>query len=325
MSSNGTYNFSVDGDDAVEFIVKNTALSSSGNKLVIGWYGGHGTCNCNTHSGSVYLLGGQDYAIQYRHEERGGGDSFVLRWEKTVPSSSITDYSVNVEVCNASKVETNCQIYPNGNYKPTGVLHKYGENDSMMFGLLSGSYENNTQGGVLRKQISSLTDEIDSSNGTFTSTIGIIKTIDRFKTDGFSYGSYSYSCGWITGRAINNGECSMWGNPMAEMMYESLRYFSGVKSPLSAFDYGSGSIDASLGLPKVGWNDPYDVSDGGYPYCAKPFQLVISDINPSYDSDNVPGSYFSGMGADSAVPGLSAKSLAKSLFAQGPAVHRQYL
>ena len=315
VPSNGTYTFAVDGDDAVEFIVKNTALASSGNKLVVGWYGGHGACNCETHTGSVYLLGGQDYAIQYRHEERGGGDSFALRWENTVPSSTITDYSVNVEVCNASKPETNCQIYPNGNYKPTGVLHKYGENESMMFGLLTGSYENNTQGGVLRKQISPLTDEIDSSNGTFTSTVGIIKTIDKFKTDGFNYSSYAYSCGWITGRPINNGECSMWGNPVAEMMYESLRYFSGTGAPLSAFDYGSGSIDAGLGLPKASWNDPYDVADSGYSYCAKPFQLVISDINPSYDSDNIPGSYFSGMGSDSALPGLNARTLADTITA----------
>ena len=36
--------------------------------------------------------------------------------------------------------------------------------------------------------------------------------------------------------------------------------------------------------------DPYDTN----PYCAKPFMLVISDINPSFDSDQLPGSAFPG-------------------------------
>ncbi len=205
-------------------------------------------------------------------------------------SSQIKDYAVNIEVCLSSdskrSTEGNCQKYSNGKYKPTGLLQRYGENDSMMFGLITGSYENNTQGGVLRKNISSLTDEINSDNGTLESTVGIIRTIDKLKTVGFN-GS-NYQCGWIVDRAINNGECSMWGNPIGEIMYESLRYFAG-KSPTPEFTYSSGSIDSQLGLPLETWKDPYNT----YEHCAKPFQLVISDINPSYDSDSVPGSAFS--------------------------------
>lgn len=309
VPADGDYTFSVDGDDAVEFIIRDSPSDH-----VLGWYGGHGAANNDTHNDTFYLLGGYNYTIQFRHEERGGGDSFVLRWNKTTDSSVITDYEVNVEVCNASMPETNCQQYPNGNYKPTGVLHKYGENDSMMFGLLSGSYENNTQGGVLRKPIGSLTDEINPTNGTLTSTVGIIKTIDAFRVYGFNGGSYN--CGWIVNRAISNGECSMWGNPIAEMMYEGMRYFSGTKTPHSSFDYtNSGSIDEALGLPKASWNDPYDTADNGYPYCAKPFQLVISDINPSYDSDTVPGSYFTTLAQDLAIPQLHALNHADTITA----------
>ena len=97
----------------------------------------------------------------------------------------------------------------------------------------------------------------------------------------------------------------MWGNPVAEMMYESLRYFSGAASPTADFTYGTDAAldDNVLGLPKPGWVDPYvngeDVdADGildpgedldndnildGFSYCAKPFILVLSDINPTFD------------------------------------------
>jgi len=210
-------------------------------------------------------------------------------------SSTISNYSVNIEVCLSDESKrsesSNCQKYSNGNYKPTGLLQQYGENDSIMFGLFTGSYQNNLQGGVLRKNISSLTDEVNSGNGTFKATVGIIKTIDKLRTYGFNYNTYpefTYKCGWITNRAIKNGECTMWGNPIGEIMYESLRYFAG-ENPTPEFLYSSGSIDESLGLPLATWKDPYDT----YGHCAKPFQLVISDINPSYDSDSLPGSAFS--------------------------------
>ena len=39
--------------------------------------------------------------------------------------------------------------------------------------------------------------------------------------------SYNANCGWVATRAINEGECRMWGNPIGEMMYETLRYFAG--------------------------------------------------------------------------------------------------
>jgi len=71
-------------------------------------------------------------------------------------------------------------------------------------------------------------------------------------------------------------------------MYEGLRYFAGAGSATSAYDYSTGD-DVSLGLPKVTWDDPYSPSDR---WCSQPFMLVISDINPSYDADQLPGSVF---------------------------------
>jgi type IV pilus assembly protein PilY1 len=252
------------------------------------------------------------------------------------------EYFVRVKVCDPSVgLEDNCKQYPNGNYKPIGLLQKYGEGGnkvcskslkpcdtdadcagegscidlaSIYFGLITGSYYNNLSGGVLRKNIWSINDEIDQNTGIFKTTIGdkgsIIQTINRLKTVGFKYSGYYYGslykCGWITTRPIRNGECRMWGNPIAEMMYEAERYFAGKKSPTRFFTYHS-SQDTGLDLPKPDWEDPYEI----FPWCSKPSMIVISDVNPSYDSDKVPGNDFNGYAGD--LPDLKVKELAKTI------------
>ncbi len=227
-------------------------------------------------------------------------------------ASRIIDYVVRVRVCVTGRLEANCQAYPNGNNKPVGLLQSYGENDSMYFGLLTGSYERNTSGGVLRKNVSSITDEINANDGTYTSTIGVIGSMDRLRIANFRYGSGDYAPGWpgawITTRPMNEGEITDWGNPVAEMMYEGMRYFAGKASPTSAFNIASsGNDDADLGLPLPSWVDPYD-TNSGFSSCAKPFQIVIADINPSYDSDQLPGSFFGSFTGD--VSGLDVSALA---------------
>ena len=131
------------------------------------------------------------------------------------------NFNVRVDVCNTSFLETNCKAYNNGattTYKPTGILQEYGDGDSMAFGLLTGSYENNTAGGVIRKNISSFTDEVDLTTGIFTGTSGIVDTIDKLAIATFRYSDYSYNNaggpGWITNRPINDGEaCLLYTSP----------------------------------------------------------------------------------------------------------------
>ncbi|MCK7574676.1 MAG: hypothetical protein MZV65_01360 [Chromatiales bacterium] len=71
IATESTYQFAVDGDDAVEVIIDGT--------VVAGWYGGHGSCNCQTHSGSITLSAGE-HSIEFRHQETTGGDSYFLWW-----------------------------------------------------------------------------------------------------------------------------------------------------------------------------------------------------------------------------------------------------
>lgn len=221
---------------------------------------------------------------------------------------NITDYAVRVKVCDSAVgLEANCSVYPNGRYKPTGLLQKFGENDSMYFGLMTGSYTNNIQGGVLRKQIGSIQNEINLNNGRFTKVNGIISTINKLNIVNFDTDyEYNPNCGFNAG-ALVNGQCAMWGNPMAEIMYEATRYFAGKNTPTSNFTYGSG-LDDTLGLAKPNWNNPYN----DFPVCSKANLLVISDIYPDYDSDNIPGSYFQSTSGDLA--GFNAQALGQTIF-----------
>ncbi len=221
-----------------------------------------------------------------------------------------TDFRVRVQVCRSSMPETNCRLYPDGNYKPVGLLQEFGENDEMLFGLLSGSYTNNTRGGVLRKNIGSISDEIDENDGTFKSTVGIIRTIDRFRTVGFGGNhEYNQNCGWITDGPISDGECRMWGNPVGEMIYEALRYFADKGYATPAFVSGmSSGDDKDLGLPLASWDQPFEE----HAVCSKPVNLIISGVNPSYDTDDIPGSAFSSTTGD--LSGFNASSLGDTIW-----------
>lgn len=209
------------------------------------------------------------------------------------------NFQVRVRVCTTS-FNGGCKQYPNGNYKPIGILHEYGEEGKMLFGLISGSYDQPMSGGRLRKPVSSIANEINPSDGTFTFNASLVNTLNNFRirdwNNGHPWGYYSG--GWVTGRKMSDGEFSDWGNPIGEMLYEATRYFAGRGAPTSAYSGGS-TRDTQMGIPVATWDNPYaSNSQAKAAYCAKANFLVISDINPSYDSDQIPGSYFNSFAGD---------------------------
>ena len=221
-------------------------------------------------------------------------------------SNNLTDYTVRVQVCVAGLLEDNCTKYPNGNYKPTGLLHDYGAGNEpkMEFGLISGSYNNNTQGGVLRAKIGKLKDEIVESTGqlkTRAGGVGIFDTLNKLKVVEFNGASYE-PCGWMKFGPITNGLCKDWGNPIGEMLYEAMRYFGGAKAATTAFDVAADSNN----LTHDTWDDPFLAT--GRHWCDKPVNLIISDINPSYDSDQIPGSTFASVDTDNVLSELNAST-----------------
>jgi type IV pilus assembly protein PilY1 len=306
----GTYRFAVDGDDAVDFTIGSTTAS---------WYGGHGNNRSQdslaSHSNSFTFSAAGWQTFAFRHVEGSGDDNWGLAMQISRPASAITDRKIRVEACvstDATLREDTCKPYQNDAgtivYKPTGLLHDFGENEKMYFGLLTGSYQKNIAGGTLRRNVSKFTSEVNPKTGQFITPAdgkGIVANIDGQKAIGFNGSTYS-SCGWITDGPISGKSdpsiCAMWGNPMAEMMFETLRYFAGASAAHATYDYGNGSSkDKDLGLSKPDWKPPYSSSTGGggYLQCARPVMTVLSDINPSYDS-KIPGSRYNSIATNAA-------------------------
>jgi type IV pilus assembly protein PilY1 len=358
----GDYAFATNGDDAVEVLIDGQVVTGwyggHGNRND----SSAATRAANTGSVQSITLTAGWHDLEFHHEENTGGDNWELLWqppgglwevvpmnhlrgsdgedslleistyrmERILPASDMTDYVVRVDVCVAGYEEASCRRYPSGQYKPVGLLQNYGEGDHprMLFGLLSGSYTHpyNMRGGVLRKNIESITNEIDPNTGMLTDVVGIIRTIDRFRIVDYRQGTaYSYQGGWLTTAAMADSNTAFpdWGNPLAEMLYETLRYFSGQTEPTAAFtpnlvsnqeqirlrDYADSS---NLYLPAPGWIDPYTRDDDPALYCAPGAQLIISDVNPSYDTDQVPGSRFNSFSGD--ISGLDAAAEADTIW-----------
>ncbi|WP_313516464.1 PilC/PilY family type IV pilus protein [Pseudomonas sp.] len=308
--STGTYYISVDGDDAVDFTISSATA---------GRYGANGASNSGGAGNiiSVALTQGSTYSFTLRHRELTGDANFRVYWSPPNPNrqiSTLEDKNVKVSVCpdNVNYRETNCVAY-GSHYKPTGILHDYGASNKMYFGLVSGSYQKNMSGGVLRSKLQSFSKEYNSATGQFcfksgsncdtssTITNGIVSTIDKFSIIDYSYSSWGYGCGLLANRAMTQTNpstpCYMWGNPIGEMMYETMRYFAGATSPTSAYNYNSttGKDKTTLDLPKLDtWQPPYTAASSGgagYASCSVPAMTVISDINPSYDY-KLPGSHW---------------------------------
>ena len=227
----------------------------------------------------------------------------------------VTQYVVRVTTCVAisGKYESWCTGYPASAptaYKPTGLLHKYGEAKTLAFGLISGTYDNNYAGGVLRQNIDDFNQEVLPSTGRYNTGIkGIVYHLNAFRPWGFGgydWGSNSFSS------LSTNGQFPSWGNPLGEMMFEGLKYFS-AGAPTAAFTSNVGTAANSpepatkLNLQTPAWSNPYAISatranTQAYPKCARPIQMTIGDPKTSFDSDHLPGAAFSvgtGMGTNS--------------------------
>ena len=247
----------------------------------------------------------------------------------------IRTYRVAVKVCDWTVgLESNCDTYLDDNtpsptniytYKPQGLLQRMAVNangsagtkddtTTMRFGLISGSYNKNFSGGVLRSKIADLySQEINQRTGQILGTSKVIKTVDMFRVMG-----YSYSTGYNgaspedgcnpQGNPPNEGTCRSWGEPFAEMFYEAIRYFRGLAatdnattqfyaaSPdngIQSYAIGDGTFALNT-FPVVASNaygDPYTGSPTICEYCSKPFVLMFGDVFPSFDSDQLPGVY----------------------------------
>jgi type IV pilus assembly protein PilY1 len=191
-------------------------------------------------------------------------------------------------------------------WKPVGVLQK---NDGFKFGLFTGSYAKNISGGVLRSNAGDFTLEYDAGTGVFNDPTtlpntaplvqkgSILKTIDSIRMTGYSYDDGTYigfdgDCTFqlidlvpsnASGNKRNQGACSSWGNPIAEMYTESIRYLAGGSADPNFTYTQAGSVDEAIGLKLITWQDPLNASN----YCVPLKNIIFNAATTSYDGDQV--------------------------------------
>lgn len=159
-------------------------------------------------------------------------------------------------------------------------------------------------------------------------TLSIVRTLDKLRIFGYNYSeydglynippggnwsavttdkSYSDNCSWFgysgsTGgiepnsRAyFEDGRCTNWGNPQAEIYLESLRYLAGKAAPTSAFDADDSSkISGLVTASTADWADPVSETKTGN-YCAPLNVLQFNSSITSYDGDQLSGASDIGM------------------------------
>lgn len=252
-------------------------------------------------------------------------------------------YTSSNDVDGVLAMDGNCKDYSGKGgtgYRPIGILQKYGEANKMLFGLMTGSFDQNTAGAVLRRDIDDLIDpsryghnvDYTTVNGNYLgqNVSGVIVPIQNMEivNDLTSSGSNApaWNCGYSDATTVSNVEkCGEWGEPTAEMFYEALRYFGASNRKATAGFVTSQTLDAANGLPEFAksqnpawFEQPYGSSVTGNasgnkgpfnkPYCAKGFITYFGSNSPSFDNDNLPSSL------SSVFPGLNADTIGQTLW-----------
>lgn len=215
-----------------------------------------------------------------------------------------TDMVLRVEACKTAYELTasRCRQYHDGTndfFKPAGLLQRFGEDGRIEFGLISGSYHRNVDGGVIRSEIGKLAgnsdssdDEVNLSNGAFNSSVNrIIQSIEKFRIvnhDGGRYtdcNTYKIPPSYLKNPTDNSKRCSNWGNPISEIYYEALRYFAGNTEATSRYSVTNNSMDDAdfiAGLnSEFKWTNPLNANN----FCTKCSILLLSSGAPSFDID----------------------------------------
>jgi len=210
------------------------------------------------------------------------------------------NYNMYIQACVPGLINStnneNCRQYPNGNYKPVGLIQIYGEDETIHFGMMQGSYEKNLSGGVLRKNTTDLGDEINiETDGTLKAdpnsaipSVGMTRALDVIRLFGYGYSNGTYfgsgsgdSCGFGTA-SFPEGTCNSWGNPISEIYMEALRYFAGLQ-PTPAFEANDNSFVG--GLAEDTWEDPLSADN----FCASTDVIVFNTSISSYDQNQTGG------------------------------------
>lgn len=249
------------------------------------WAGERDNAN-NSNVGPSDPIRGNDFGGRFV-----GLDSGIDAFDSDPQEVSGREFVARVRVCvdNLIHNET-CKQYPNDDPKPIGILQLYGDEGLINFGLLTGSYQNNIEGGVLRKNTGPLSDEVAVlDNGRFIfndQTDSIIKFLDTIRPYGYNYNDGTYlgggsqfdDCGFQLAN-IPNGSCNSWGNPISEIFAETLRYMAGLQPNR---DFRANDDNFIDGLTTADWVDPITEDN----QCTDLNTILMNASVSSFDDNN---------------------------------------
>ena len=226
-----------------------------------------------------------------------GFDSFPLSPELSDALTDDGDSSIIVRVaaCVTNSLgividDESCKEYPdNGSgapaYKPIGLLQDFSDDGSINFGLMTGSYTNNLEGGALRSNVKPFSDEVNvDTDGTFirTSDESIVRAVDAFRIFGYGYRNTRYQD--CTGNRSDvdedeNRACRSWGSPISEIYRDALLYLGGRPTP-SHSDVSDDAFLADL-ADTPDWEVPLNADN----QCSPLNTVVFNSSVNNYDSD----------------------------------------
>ncbi len=283
---------------------------AKGNYLM--WATVEGTV-CEWGTGSL----GKKLARYYKDANKGNGG---IAHEESPPSGTAdsaygtaesSELNVRVQVCKAGMLgDERCMAMPENlttNYKPYGIFQEFGLARSASlaaraeFGVITGSYDKNTNAGALRKNMGDFADEINLESGVFCSANnpcsgttadgrtrggGAIQSIDRFVLYGRESGGYAGAK--PLPKDLTDGNLPAWGNPIGEMVVQALQYYAHV----SPTNLAGSTNDSSKGLVSKPWKDWLDplsndnaVRRGlyGNAVCRPMYTMALSSSALSFD------------------------------------------
>ncbi len=214
----------------------------------------------------------------------------------TGASNVANNLYVRVLVCDENAgLEENCSQYPDGNYKPHGLMHTY--NDRMRFAVMSylRNGDHGSHGGVLRSNMKYVGPEKPASGGGVeTNTEGEwdidngIFVVNPNPADAAASGVSNSGVINYINKFGGNGYKSF--DPIGELFYECLNYFKN-RGPTSDFSSGLGLPPGDPQLddfPMVlNWEDPIQFE------CQNNFIIGINDANP-WEDKRLPGTPVTG-------------------------------
>lgn len=229
------------------------------------------------------------------------------------------NYVVRIVSCDPSLIgQETCKLYPSGNYKPIGLLQKFGDSDLLWFGMMAGTYGKHAAGGELVQDIISLShddatqsrSEINAdSDGTFLKVAssaggaesdnqaeGIVNAWSLYRPYGYYHGDGTYnnsgsgdSCSWgLSSEAdtTDTNKCTNWGNPFSEIFFQTIRYLAG-NGIAGDFRGNDSNKISGLNTPQT-WDCPLQDTNS----CAQLFVVGFNTSSLSYDNDDLDGTSY---------------------------------